>query len=283
MEKEPMDPRLKVVMDKAADYCRRLQQAAFRFTCTEWVCETTLEENPLSRRVEKVDRHWRYDYQVVGEGTVSEQRRLIREGHKRVNIPNARLATRFASQYSVFMPVTLLGTMNRPAYNYRLISSERLQKQNCAVVEVTPRNTKQGPLAQGRVWVDVDNGSVLKIEMYPRGVQGSEVLEEAAEKMSAKLDLNVVHWYLEERRGLRFPSRTEFSESYLFDKRVGTRRTHIPYASETHGGRATTVIIPYLETWHRQVEFYRLTQEYKDYRYFEVESSVKELNPDVSR
>ncbi|HDP93903.1 MAG TPA: hypothetical protein ENN40_00910 [Candidatus Aminicenantes bacterium] len=282
MEKEPMDPRLKAVMDKAADYCRRLQRAAFRFTCTEWVDETTLEQNPLNRRVEKVDRHWRYDYQVVGEGAVSEQRRLVREGHKRVNIPNSDLPTRFASQYSVFMPVTLLGTLNRPAYNYRLIDSERLQKRNCAVVEVTPLQKIKGPLAQGRVWVDVDNGSVLKIEMHPRGVHGSEALEAAAEKMSAKLDLNVVHWYLEERHGLRFPSKTEFSESYVFDKRVGTRSTLIPYASETHGGRATTVVIPFLETRHRRVEFYRLTQEYKDYRYFEVESSVKELNPDIS-
>jgi len=217
---------------------------------------------------------------VIGDGIVSEHRRLVREGHKRVNIPNAELPTRFAAKYSVFMPVTLLGTLNRPAYNYRLIGSERLEKQNCAVVEVTPKNAKQGPLAQGRVWVNVDNGAVLKIEMYPRGVHGSEALEEAAEKMSAKLDLNVTHWYLEERHGLRFPSMTEFSESYIFDKQVGTRRALIPYASETHGGRATTVVIPYLETRHRRVEFYRLTQEYKDYRYFEVESSVEELTPD---
>ncbi|MDY0297485.1 MAG: hypothetical protein RB296_09220 [Acidobacteriota bacterium] len=277
---EPADPQLNIVLAKAADYCRRLQRAAFRFTCTEWVDEVTLGKNPLSQRVEKIERHWRYDYQVVGGGSIQEQRTLIMEGHKRVNTPNAALSTRFSALYSVFMPVTLLGERNRGNYRYHLTESQRLKGRNCAIVDVTPRNPGRGPLAQGRVWVDVDNGSVLKIEMNPRGVQGSQALEAAAEKMSAKLDLNVVHWYLEKRNGLRFPSRTEFSESYVFDKRVGTHRTLIPYASETHGGRATSVVTPYLETRHRRVEFYRLTQEYKNYRYFEVDSSVEEIGPD---
>ena len=275
----PMDPRLQAVMDKAATYCRRLQRAAFRFTCTEWVKETSMERNPLSGRVEKQSRHWRYDYQVVGEGKITEQRRMLGGGHKQEKVENAQLETRFASRYSVFMPVTLLGKQNRGSYHYRLLEADRLKGRSCAVVEVTPRREGEGPLAQGKVWVDVEDGSILKIEMYPRGVQGSQALAGEAEKISAQLELKVIHWYMEQRRGLRFPSKTEFSESYRFDKRVGTQRLEIPYKSETHSGRSTIVNVPYIESHRRRVEFYHLSQEYKNYRYFEVSSSVDVETP----
>ena len=77
---------------------------------------------------------------------------------------------------------------------------------------------------------------------------------------------------------MRFPSKTEFSESYLFDKRMGTKRLEVPYKSETHQGRATIIKVPYIESHRRRVEFYRLSQEYKNYRYFEVSSVVEVEN-----
>jgi len=276
----PADPRLQAIMDRAAVYSSRLQRAVFRFTCTEWVEETILERNPLSRRVEKSQNQWRYDYQVVGEGSITEQRRMLWQGRKRVNIENARLSTRFAARYSAFMPVTLMGKQNRHAYHYRLLEACRITGRSCAVIEVTPRKKGFGPLAQGKVYVDLEDGSIIKIEMFPQGVKGSRELAAEAEKISAKLDLSVTHWYLEQRRGLRFPSKTVFSESYVFDKQIGTRRLEIPYKSETHSGRATIINVPYIEARRRRVEFYRLSQEYKDYRYFEVSSSVEVENTD---
>jgi len=83
-------------------------------------------------------------------------------------------------------------------------------------------------MARGKVWVDVEDGSALKIVMDPRGVAGSAALEAAAREMSARLDLKAIHLYLEERKGLRFPSSVEFSESYVFDKKVSKRRAPIP-------------------------------------------------------
>ena len=275
----PMDPRLQVMLDRAALYCRKLQRAAFHFTCNEAVKEKILERNPLSKRVEPVENHWRYDYQVVADqGEVVEQRILVQRGQKMVDQPGAKLETRFKAQYSVFLPVTLLGERNRENYRFKMLDSRRLKKCHCAVIEVTPRLEGQGPLARGRVWMDVDDGSILKIEMYPRGVSGSAALEAAAKEMSAQLDLNVVHWYLEKRRGLRFPSSAEFSESYVFDKQVVKRKSRVyqPFALQ---GESHAVLQPTVESGRRRVNFYRLTQEYEKYRYFEVTSRVEVDKP----
>jgi hypothetical protein len=274
---DPLDPKLKAVLDKAAVYCRRLQKAAFRFTCTEVVEEKVLKRNPVSKRVEPETNRWNYDYQVVADQEkVSEQRILVRRGHKKVNMLDAKLETRFKANYSVFLPTTLLGEHNRTNYIYSLLESVRLKKRNCAVIEVTPRKPGQGPLARGKAWLDVENGSILKIEMDPRGVAGSAVLEAAAKKMSARLDLKAIHWCLEERKGLRFPSSTEFSESYVFKKKLSSREVTVHSPSDDPDfAISKTIRVPSVEARHRRVEFYRLTQSYKKYRYFEVDTRVE--------
>ncbi|MBN1196505.1 MAG: hypothetical protein JXA62_03785 [Candidatus Aminicenantes bacterium] len=276
----PMDPQLRALLDKAAAYCRRLQRAAIRFTCTEVVEEMVLERNPLSKRMEPEKSRWHYNYQVVADrGEVVEQRHLVRREHRKVDVPKAKLETRFKALYPVFLPVTLLGAQNRENYLYLLEDTERFKKRSCAVIMVTPRLEGEGPLARGRAWVDMENGSVLKIEMDPRGVVGSAALEAAAKEMSAELDLNVVHWYLEERRGLRFPSSAEFSESYVFDKQVKNRKTNVyqPFALQ---GESHAVTLPTIESRYRRVEFYRVTQAYKNYRYFEVDTRVEIADPE---
>ena len=276
MAAELMSPELVAVLEKAATYCQKLQRAALRFTCTEVVDEMVLKRNPLKKRVEPEERQWRYDYQVVvDKGEITEQRRLVRAKHKKVNIPDAKLETRFKAHYSVFLPVTLLGKRNHKNYRYTLVETARLKKRNCAIIEVTPRRTGEGPLARGRAWVDVDDGSTLKIEMDPHGVHGSAALEAAASRMSARLDLMVTHWYLEARKGLRFPSSAEFSESYVFDKRVTERKAKGILQNFALHGESYAVGLPTIESRHRRVEFYRMSQTYRKYRYFEVETRVE--------
>ena len=93
--------------------------------------------------------------------------------------------------------------------------------------------------------------------------------------MSAKLDLKVVHWYLVVRRGLRFPSSAEFSESYVFDREVKERKM-VP----VRGLPSRYALGPATNFRFRRVEFYRMTQEYRDYRYFEVHTRVEVDTPE---
>ncbi len=269
---EQISPQLAAILEKTTDYCRNLKTAAFRFYCTEEVSETELERNRLTRRWDRHTRHWRYDYQVVGEGTIQEQRRLINGKEKGLEKENAVLKTRFHSRYSVFMPVTLLAVENRRNYHYQLLETDRIRNRPCAVVEVKPRSETDDSLTQGLVWIDMDNGSVLKIEVYPKGIQGSEALEATARKLGARLELKATHWYLEERRGLRFPSETEFSESYIFEQYPETRMRPV---SETGKWATRSYMRRSTERVTRRIEFYHLRHQYKDYRYFQVNSRLE--------
>ncbi|MCJ7524491.1 MAG: hypothetical protein MUP71_04605, partial [Candidatus Aminicenantes bacterium] len=256
---------LDAVLDKAAGYCRKLKEAAFRFYCLENVEEKVLERNPLKQMVEPVERRWEYDYQITGaNGEIREKRRLVREGTRKVDRENASLETRFSSRYSIFMPVTLLAAENRGKYHYLIAGHQKLQNRDCLMVEVQPLDPNVGEIAQGKIWIDEADGSVLKIEMSPQGITGIQALEEAARKMSAELVMEVIHWYLVDHDGLRFPSQTEFIEQYRFDKSLGNRKQ-----IDVRGYHPSTTV---LETRVRLVEFYRLNQLYEDYRFFAVES-----------
>ena len=281
-ELPPMPAELEPVMAKAAEYCRRLKEAAFRFYCLEKVEERVLERNPLNKRLEPVERRWEYDYQITGAGgTINEHRRLVREGTRKVDKKNAALATRFSSHGSVFLPVTLLARENREKYSYRLLGRERVKKSRCFVVEVLPRQPESGSIAHGRVWIDERDGSVLKIEMNPRGVAGVEALEKAAKASLARLLLEVTHTYFVERDGLRFPSTTGFREAYVVEKAMSEQSIGIPYAGGTNNaGGMTVVTVPKLEQKRHEVEFYRLRQDYEKYRFFNVESREEIKQPD---
>ncbi len=257
--------KLDAVLDKAAGYCRKLKEAAFRFYCLEQVEEKTLDRDPMKQQVMPVERRWEYDYQIIGaNGEIREKRRLVREGTRKVDKENASLATRFSSRYSVFMPVTLLAAENRGKYRYLIAGHKKLQNRDCLVVDVQPRDPNVGEIAQGMIWIDEADGSVLKIAMSPRGVVGIQALKEAARKMSAELVMEVIHWYLVDHDGLRFPSQTEFIEQYRFDKALANRSQ-----IDVRGYHPSTTV---LETRVRLVEFYRLNQLYEDYRFFAVQS-----------
>jgi len=268
-----MSPQLAGILEKTTDYCRRLKKAAFRFYCTELVTETTMEKSRLTKRWQRSNRKLQYDYQVVGAGTIEEQRRLVRRDGKKANLKNAGLDTRIKSRYSVFMPVTLLAVENRHKYHYKLEGTDSVKGHACAVVNVQPRNPEAGSITQGRVWIDMEDGSVLRIEVHPRGIRGSDAMMRAAREMSANLELTANHWYLESHGGLRFPSQTEFAEAYVFDK-LSRTRVRVRNVPEKYGV-VKQVREPYEDRSRRRVEFYHLLQQYKDYRYFEVNSKVE--------
>ena len=268
---------LRALFVLTSDYCRRLKEGAFRFYCLEKVEEKFLQRDPQQKqKVETIERRWQYDYQITGAGgEIQERRRLVRDGARKVDQENASLETRFASRYSVFLPVTLLAPENRAKYAYRILDHEKVKKRRCTVVEVLPHQEGSGGIAQGKAWIDEEDGSVLKIEINPGGVAGVQALEKAAKSMLARLLLEVNHLYYVEHGGLRFPSMTTFREAYVFEKTVVNQKTEIPFSAgegKNPGSGSTTVNIPRLEQGRREVEFYRLRQDYEKYRFFEVKS-----------
>jgi len=81
----------------------------------------------------------------------------------------------------------------------------------------------------GVVWLDVGDGSVVKIELNPRSLRGIDRLRSRAGRKGTRLKLTDVHWYDVIKKGIRFPSRTEISRLFLAkqaEDREPTRTEH---------------------------------------------------------
>jgi hypothetical protein len=65
------------------------------------------------------------------------------------------------------------------------------------------------------VWVDEQDGSVVKIELDPRSLRGIDMLQEAARRKGGALKVTDIHWYEVRSNNIRFPSKTEISEIKL--------------------------------------------------------------------
>jgi len=107
--------RLNALLAKAAEYCRKLESAAFDFVCREEIAESvnpSLDAGPKSPPprsggapytgptisigwMNKIKRRFVYDYQCVrAGGAIRETRTLLEENGKKKVLPNAELATR---------------------------------------------------------------------------------------------------------------------------------------------------------------------------------------------
>lgn len=281
----PPSPQLLDVLDRAARYCERLKGSAFRFLCQEEVQERWLERDPANRRnVEKTNR-WAYDYQIVGgDRRIQERRILLRENSRTTREENAVLKTRFVPRYGYFLPLTYLGLTEREQFRFREEGEEKIKGRRCLIVAALPAVASQAG-AGARLWVDRETGAVLKIELKPRDIRGYAALEAQAKRMEAELDVTDIHWFLEERQGLRFPSSTMFREAYVFGYRLESMRVAGGGTVESPRSGVTTprpnvnpgMQMPVADK--REVEFTRIDISYSDYRHFEVQTATEVKEP----
>lgn len=220
--------RLPAILTMAAGYCEKLKKAAFHFYCQEKITEEFMEKrhndgtylghSPSSRisRIPRLkQRHLIYDYQIVlKDRQIKETRTLIFEKHKKVNIKNAPLKTRFTSEYSFYMPLIFAGE-NQDKYHYTLLKEQRIKGIKTYKISVEPKSPEMGAVAHGVAWVSQEDGSVVKILVHPRSFKGVDKLRKAALNRGYDLMLTDEHLYLKERDGIRFPTQTMISERYI--------------------------------------------------------------------
>lgn len=97
----------------------------------------------------------------------------------------------------------------------------------------------------GKVWVKEDDCSVLKIEWSQKGIKGYGILEEIAKAINMKPRIALATEYAYEKNGLRFPSKFTLEETYL--------------GAENKKYRKSNKVV-----------------EYKDYKFFTVETTWKQ-------
>jgi hypothetical protein len=280
------------ILKNCAEYCERLSNAALHFICIERIDEKfsgekgeispgfsgdgtippraetgdrvlkpstyrvttrTFTRRPRPGKIEK--NTFVYDYQLIRVGKkIEEKRILLEENGKKKDEENAELKTRrFFSKRSVFGPVGLLSKERQQQYNYKIIKEEKVGKRKTVVLEVTPKEISNENKNFGKVWIDKEDFSVLKIEV----AQGSLVGIEGSKDKKISHVIKDVHEYNIVKNGIRFPSRTTFEESYNINK-VRRSEPNYPLPPTKMGLRWAKTVI-----------------EYKDYKFFTVDVDVK--------
>jgi len=212
------DHQLKAILKRAADYCEKLKKTTFFFTCREEVMDSyIIKGEPV-----KKDSYF-YDYQILKEENekMTESRKLISIGDnaaKRKKDDHLLIVTNFFSNYPFLMPVTMLSRENQKKYRYQLLAREKIKNRELFKLSVDlkdPTRKNLRSINHGVVWVDANDGSVIKIELNPHSLRGIETLQNTARRKGTRLKVTDIHWYEKKRNGIRFPTRTEINGSYL--------------------------------------------------------------------
>jgi len=168
---------------------------------------------------------WIYDYQLIKqENRYEENRLLLEENGRSRHEDHARLETHFFySQRSILGPVGLLRTENQTRYSYRILKNDRAAGRKAWVLKVRPRESSSHNPNYGKIWVDTEDFSVLKIEVEADSLAGF-TRPRIAEAVDAP---TVIHLYGIEKSGLRFPSETSFSQKFDSLNRYSQRRSSL--------------------------------------------------------
>jgi len=241
------------ILEKGADYCKRLAKSALFFVCEEKIEEeiyqyrptigsrVVIDANQETQRVYYVRRPrpiiekniYIYDYQLIKKGgKIEESRILLEENKEKRYEKNSKLKTkRFYSKKSIFGPVGLLNKDWQEMYNYKIIKEATIDGREATVIEATPRMKMEEKPNYGKVWVDKKDFSVLKIEIEEESLAGFESFKEVRKKQNIKPVITVAHYYGIEKNGIRFPSKTVFEESYFIPNigRLKDSKTTITY------------------------------------------------------
>jgi hypothetical protein len=231
---------LDTILEKCAEYCERVAKSALFFVCREKIEEeiyqhrTTrgsrivIDANQELQRVYFARRPipiiekniYIYDYQLIKKREKIEESRILLEENKEKRYEkNAKLKTkRFYSKKSIFGPVGLLSKDWQEMYNYKIIKEASVNGREAFVIEATPRVKIEKKPNYGRVWVDKNDFSILKIEIEEESLVGFESFKEIRKRQNIKPIITVTHYYGIEKNGIRFPSQTVFEESYVIPK-----------------------------------------------------------------
>ncbi|MCX6567690.1 MAG: hypothetical protein NT147_01385, partial [Candidatus Aminicenantes bacterium] len=234
--------QLQTLLAKAAEYCRKLEGAAFEFGCREEVAESvnpSLDIGPNSPPAKsggtpfagptisfgwtnKIKRTFVYDLQCGrAGGVVRETRTLLEENGKKKVVTDAEPETPIVAFGTALLgPVGLFSERFQPGYEFSVAGEENIGTTKVLVVEAKPRSgTGAGPISNlyGKAWIDPATGDVLRLEWSESRVGRLDVFAKRGRLYKRKPRLVIRSEYGVEKNGIRFPSRVSVEEAYLED------------------------------------------------------------------
>jgi len=229
------DERLARILERTSAYCARLERAALDFTCIEKILEetftppeirpdtavdTNVSTGRLSYSYQNLKRSYRntyvYDYQFVRKDTrKTEKRILIQENGRKKKVEDAELSTLSVRvENALFGPIGLLGEQWQAKHDYKIIGEETQKGKKVVVIEAVPKPSLDGPHCYGRIWVQEEDASILKISWEQTSVGNFALVEQTARSLDAEPRLTSVTEFGVLKNGIRFPSKDTTEEAY---------------------------------------------------------------------
>ncbi len=267
---------LSVILAGTSKYCKNLRSSIFHFICTEDIVEKRKEFRKLREKktnkynyntgvmiskrepgkVNRADVFWNtssryiFDYQLIQDKNgIKEKRKLIKGKIKRGD--DFLKSETFVSKKIVMTPLAIFSDDKQNDYLFRFIGKKHINGIESAVVEVFPKKFLISGSIYGKVWIDLSNYSILRIEVNPVSIGGFRKILELSESFGSIVDLRATMEFRKEWRGLRFPTSVQIVERH-------------------YGGWLLNRIL--------NRKFFQRTKtkyKYKDYRFFNVDTEVK--------
>lgn len=234
---------LDFILKKLADYCLRLENAAFDFVCLEAIKETIDPALDMKRPREslkdwaywdlarwhfydspvlkKIKNTYVYDYQCTRVNRkLREMRTLLQENGRKKHEPDAQLKTAVVVYGNALLwPVGLFGERFQSHYDYKIAGDETADGRPVLAIDATPRaGVPETRALYGKAWIDKETLDILKIEWSEGHVGRYEIFAKRGERYKRTPRLRVRSEFQVQKNGIRFPSSLFIEEAYLNDR-----------------------------------------------------------------
>jgi len=225
--REQPQSELNYLLERAAEYCDKLSRSVLDFVCRERIEEWFYPgAGPSSswrkRRAIFVGRRetraLTYDYQLVRDraASIRENRTLLKENRKDVQIPDSPLKTSFFWHAFVVMgPLGLLSRDRQADHDYGLVREEKVGGEPAYVIEAVPKPGVRSDHLVGTIWLRSRDAGILKIEWNPSSIDNYAGVEATGKRLEMTPHVIMTSEYAFEKNGIRFPSRYTVKETYV--------------------------------------------------------------------
>ncbi|MEW6455350.1 MAG: hypothetical protein AB1410_01370 [Acidobacteriota bacterium] len=219
------------VLKICAVYCDKLENASLNFVCLEEITEKV----NLSRDVRlnyhyssgwtrslmsiqtKIKNTYVYDLQFVRKNSqIKEVRILLEENGKKKNEKDASLKTiSFLFKNVLFGPVGILSQKWQPYFEYKLVGEDKVNDEPAVILDVIPKARFKRDFLFGKVWLNKNDFSILKIEWNPQGMRNYVIFESLGLKYKSEPQITLISEFNIKKNNIRFPSKLFIEEAYV--------------------------------------------------------------------
>ena len=215
--------KLAQILQKTADYCRKLENAVLDFVCIEEVKETlnyeVFEKESDLGFYRVIDRTgestFLYEYQLIRNAEKTEETRTLieKDGKRRRGKASGVGTLRFRFEKIIYGPVDLLKRVHQPYFNYAIVREEPNLGDRVVIIEALPDPSEQEYRPFGKIWVRESDFAILKIDYDQRSIKSLYAESQDRRREKGEPQFELTSEFDVEKNGIRFPSRLIFQEA----------------------------------------------------------------------